>query len=176
MAFTPQTDGPVVLGANSFATVAFFRSLLADRNISTTAYNDVAVQGALIEATDHQDGIYPWIGYPTTDDESRVGWPRRSAVVLEGSVKLRPGLLIPDTIVPLAVREATVWFALARLESGKPLAEIRRAVSAVLKSKKIGPIEKVWENPSATDRFPRAERCLSGFWYEDAASTIRLVR
>lgn len=162
-------------GANSFATVAFFRSLTADRAIVTTAYADPAVEGALVEATDHQDGIYPWIGEPTTDDESRTGWPRRSAVVLEGSVRFRVGLLIPDTIVPLSVREATVWFALARLETGRPLAEIRRSLSAVLKSKKIGPIEKVWDRPSASDRFPRAERCLSGLWCENGFS-IKLVR
>lgn len=176
MAFTVQTDGPVVPGANSFATVAFFRELLADRNIDTTAYTDQAVRGALVEATDYQDRLYPWIGWPTTDGGNRLGWPRSGAAVLPGAARYRPGYVIPDNVVPLSIQEATVWFALARLESGVPLSERRQQNAKKLKSKSIGSIDKTWASPLAVDRFPAGEQCLTGLWLIDSANGALLKR
>ena len=176
MAFTVQGDGSAVLGANSFATVEFFRALLADRNIDTAAYADQAVQGALVEATDYQDRLYPWIGWPTTDAQNRLGWPRSGAQVLPGAVRYRPGYVIPDNVMPLSIQEATVWFALARLESGLPLAERRQTNAKKLKVKKIGPIEKTWASPLTADRFPTAEQCLNGLWWIDNANGAMMRR
>lgn len=163
MAFTVQGDGPAVVGANSYVEVAFLRTFLLDEGIATTSWTDGQVEAALVSVTRFGESYWPWNGRRTTDVANRLHFPAYEVVIGEGNPRYRCGWVIPQTEIPLSLKEGYCWLAYIQLSGTRVNTTLVRA-SQVLKKKKLDVIEKEFAAPLAADNYPAAERCFAGLW------------
>ncbi len=128
MAFTPE-DGTGVVGANSYADVAFADSYFTDRAV--TAWSSLATtakQAALIAATDYIDSVWgPYFKGAQVSEAQALQFPRDE---FEG--------------LPANLKKATAEYAL-RASAGALAPDIEQDPSGYQVSRKferVGPIEE----------------------------------
>jgi hypothetical protein len=139
-------DGTIVAGAESLASVA--DADLYHTNRGNTSWTGVTAtkEAALRRATDYMQQTYRqrWKGY-RKDAVQALDWPRTFVYLEEfvhGAVGTFP-FLVPDTIVPLEVKNACCELALRAL-SGELSPDIgRQAIS-----KAVGPIRVEYDKAS----------------------------
>ena len=162
MAFTVQNDTGTQAAANSYDTVANFKSYHDDRGNSYAGKGDGEIQAAMVKATDFVDNHYLYNGTRLVADQT-TEFPREDLTDAEGN---------SVTGVPTQVKEATYEYALQSL-NGVPL-EIDTTASTgnrLVKRKrtKVGEIETETEfdDPSYSGQpvFTRPDNMLlnSGF-------------
>lgn len=136
MVFTVE-DGTGLADANSYATVAFYRSYFADRGVDVTTETDGQIQGWLVQATD----------YIGTRWEGRLkGWPISQTQALHFPAE---GVYLgchlqPTSPLPTALQKATVEYA--RLAKSGPLYLTPTTDASGLmlagRREKVGPLEQ----------------------------------
>lgn len=154
MAFTVQTDPPMA-GANSYSTVAEFRTYHKDRG-NTITFGSGDIQKALIRATDYLDTRFSFVGDRQQSDQT-TEWPRLDA--FDQDDRLFTG-------IPEEVKEATNEYAFisltAEINPSPTLDATGRAVEA--KREKVGPIEEETRyTPGAAfilPKYPKADNKL----------------
>lgn len=157
MSLLVQTDAGID-GANSYVTVAEFRTYHADRGTDVAIYTDPQIEKALVKATDYLDERFHFVG-DRIRPAQRTAWPRVSAVDDDGW---------PRVGIPAEVKEACHEYALIALTSELNLAPTLDASGRVVQSKTstVGPItESVTYAAGAAfkmPKYPKADRRLSG--------------
>jgi hypothetical protein len=134
MAFTVE-DGTGVVGANSYATVAFADAYFAERgnDVWSAITDDADKESYLIRATDYIENFFGrrFIGEMVATDQA-LSWPRTCA---------SPYL---ETAIPLRLLKATAEYALRAIDG--PLAPDPTrdppGFALVTTRKAVGPIEK----------------------------------
>lgn len=114
MAFTVQNDQGGVTGANAYIDAAFFKAYHTDRNVTSVIdgdFEDGAIQGAIVLATDFLDHRYSYVG-ERKQAEQETEWPRFDA--RDRDDWLRVG-------IPAVIKEACAELALAELQSASSL-------------------------------------------------------
>lgn len=135
MAFIVQDAEGDVANANSYISVAKFKSYHDDRGNSYSGFaNDPAIEKALVKATDYLDARFNYIGSKPLQEQT-TEWPRVNA--------LDPtGFLVSG--IPLAVQEACAEYAL-RVLDGSLFPDPQRDASGYAiesKSEQVGPISE----------------------------------
>jgi hypothetical protein len=115
------------------------------------------LEASLVNATEYI-AVRSWYGTPVSDVQG-TPFPRQQMMVRRTGQYYAAGHLIPEDEVPLAVKHAVCHLSLEDL--AEALSEVRRP-SQQLKSKRIGPISKSFDNPRGTRRFPTVDRMLLG--------------
>lgn len=160
MAFVVQaSSGTHVPGANSYITVAYFRSYHADRGntLPAAAAQDSAVEAALVRATDYLDTRFRFVGHRMYGRDQSTEWPRSSAVDADRR---------PVDGIPAEIAEATAEYALRSFLRPLNPDPTRDASGAIVasKSEQVGPIAKsvtlaaagAWTPP----KYPAADQKL----------------
>jgi hypothetical protein len=83
MALTLQTDDGDVADANSYASVAEFKTYWNLRGGYASA-SDPAIEEALVKARDRLDIYYTWKGMKLTGRTQETEWPRSQVYVADG--------------------------------------------------------------------------------------------
>jgi len=110
MAFSVQNDQGSISDANSYITVAFYKSYHTDRGVAqviNVVNTDGEIQSALILATDYLDSRYKFIGEKRVVDQA-TEWPRFDAEDIDDNLV---------TGLPHQVEEACAELALSQLLS-----------------------------------------------------------
>lgn len=98
MALTKQDDTGEVTGANSYVDADEFRAYHEDRCNDVSTYGTSEIEPALIKARDYLDTRWEHFGTRKADDQT-TEYPRAGT----------------DTVVPTAVKEAQIEYALIEL-------------------------------------------------------------
>lgn len=139
-------DGSVVTGAESYVTVAQFKTYCDNRGISYVATTDTQIEQNARKAFDYMLQRYrgAWKGY--RKDALQVGdWPRAFVYlepVMIGLVGSYP-YLVPDDSIPFEVRNAQCEL-MVRVVSGDLMPDLGQKESSVT----VGPISVTY-NPNA---------------------------
>lgn len=83
MAFLVE-DGTGLSASNSYLSVADFKTYHSDRGADFSAYSELDIQNALVQATDYIDRRYPYKGYRSQGRDQALEWPRNSVVDPDG--------------------------------------------------------------------------------------------
>ena len=152
MAFVVET-GTGAADANSFASVADFKSYSDDRGYDYSSYTDGQIEIELVKATDYVDG-YKFIGAKYTSAQS-LQWPRSCASahgfyigvdeiprqVVNATIRAAQLILSGNTLVTnegkFVVQESvsgavSVTYSDKKLKSGTTWTEINRILAPVL--------------------------------------------
>jgi hypothetical protein len=79
MAMVVQNDDGDEVGANSYLTVAAFKTYHDNRGNSYSDYTDSQIEKALVKATDYIDTRFIFKGIKLNDDDTQTTqWPRKS--------------------------------------------------------------------------------------------------
>ena len=129
-----NTDGTVA-GANAYITVQQFKDYHADRGADTSAFDDEAIEAAVIRATDYLDQRFNFVGKKRLGRDQTTEWPRSDA-------RDRDSYYING--IPPEVKEACCEYALRALAAElNPDPERNASGLAVLsKSEAVGPISE----------------------------------
>lgn len=130
-----NTDGTVA-GANAYITVQQFKDYHADRGADTSAFDDEAIEAAIVRATDYLDQRFIFVGERRYGREQTTEWPRNSAWD-------RDRRSIND--IPVEVREACAEYAIRALSqvlnpdperdaTGRPIHSKAQAVGPISES------------------------------------------
>lgn len=172
MTLTVQTDAGTVTAANSYATVAEFKTYHTDRGNSFSAYDDTAIAAALVRAASFLDIRFRYKGRKLNGRTQVTEWPRTNCYDSDR-----------DYVngVPAEVKGAQIEYALRSLTT--PLApdpEYSATGAAVQsKSEKVGPIEEsVTYAQGAASGFsmplyPLADRLLTTAGLVETSGNIR---
>lgn len=112
MAFLVET-GTYIQNANSYVTVADFKTFAADRSIAIPT-PDTALEALLIAAAEHLSS-YDWRGSPVSSEQI-LSWPRTGATCFGAA---------QDVLIPERVKQAQMHTALEINTNGSILANIR---------------------------------------------------
>lgn len=159
-------DGSGQVDAQSYLSVADFKSFALTNYAVTDPVADDAIEQALRRASRYLDGRYRyrWLGIRTNGREQGLEWPRRG-VVLSSPYTLPsspytygyfppvewPALswTIAEDEVPREVKDATAEAAIRELASPGSLTPDRTPARQVLQQT-VGPITTVYANVAAT--------------------------
>lgn len=135
MGLTVQDNNGSVAGANAYITVQQFKNYHADRGADTSAFDDEAIEAAIIRATDYLDQRFNFVGKKRLGRDQTTEWPRSDAWD-------RDRYYIND--IPPEVKEACAEYALRALAAElNPDPERNASGVAVLsKSEAVGPISE----------------------------------
>jgi hypothetical protein len=154
MAFVVQGDEPVD-NANSYVSVAYFRSYHADRGQDVTGYSDTLVEYALVKAAQYLDVRFEYVGERKLSTQD-LEWPRNFAYDDRNNFV---------TGLPLAVKKATCEYALRALTTVL-LPDPSQTPDGVVKSKteQVGPLvektEFAWQVGDEMPSYPLADQIL----------------
>jgi hypothetical protein len=150
MAFTVE-DGTGLTTANAYVSVADADTYFADQGNAQWAAvaNSTLKEQAIVRATSFLDASYrpKFIGRRKTREQG-LSWPRYGAVIdAEGNAYgmiwdltgFSGGFLIPDTEIPILVKNATCELALRALT--KVLAPDIPAGASAISLQKVGPLQ-----------------------------------
>ena len=173
MAFTVET-GAGLASANSYLSVAGFKSYHDDRGVSYSAHPDLAIQGALVVATSYVDRRYFYVGIRRNARGQALEWPRISAVDVDGRV-------IDASSVPPEVTGAVAELAMAQLSGPlfksidfDPLGAIVEAtdqVGSVRRTRRYS--DRGTSAPAVWASFPVADTALYRLSRQQAMSLVR---
>ena len=160
-----NTDGTVA-GANAYITVQQFKDYHADRGADTSAFDDEAIEAAIVRATDYLDQRFIFVGERRYGREQTTEWPRNSAWD-------RDRRSIND--VPVEVREACAEYAIRALSqvlnpdperdaTGRPIHSKAQAVGPISESVTFvgGAVFQMPKYPAADQKLVRAGLVRSG--------------
>jgi len=135
MAIIVQNIDGTAVGANAYITVQEFKDYHADRGADTSAFDDEAIEAAIVRATDYLDQRFIFVGERRYGREQTTEWPRTSA-------RDRDRNYING--IPPEVKEACAEYALRALAAElNPDPERNASGVAVLsKSEAVGPISE----------------------------------
>lgn len=135
MALIVQDNTGAVAGANAYITVQQFKNYHADRGADTSAFDDEAIEAAIVRATDYLDQRFNFVGKKRLGRDQTTEWPRTDAWD-------RDRYYIND--IPPEVKEACAEYALRALAAElNPDPERNASGVAVLsKSEAVGPISE----------------------------------
>lgn len=148
-------DGTIVANANSYMTVAEYKTYWLNRN-ETICDNDPDIEGALVVSTQYLDDNC-FKGSIVSDSQS-LSWPRSNAYDKEGR-------LIANTVIPQALKNALAEYAKRQLvESIAP--DPSNSGDVTYQRDKLGSMETethYQENSATTAKsFPLADNWLKG--------------
>lgn len=148
-------DGSIVANANSYVTVAEFRSHLTTYGTDDSAYTDAQIEVFLIKAMDKiAEYRSRFLGERTSSDQV-LDWPRRGVV----GVYL-PGEIMATDHIPDALKTAQKQFATSAIDNDLQPDRLPTDPAPAIK-KKVGPVEVVYESDSKrqplTPYFAKAE-------------------
>lgn len=156
MALLVQNDSGGVEDANSYITLAFFKSHHDSRGNDYSAYADSALEAAIVRATDYLDQRFSFIGERLNIDQD-TQWPRLNAYDRDDNYV---------TGVPKEVKKATAEYALIAAAQALNPSPDRDATGRKVQSKSetVGPISEsttfafgaVYEMP----KYPLADQIL----------------
>jgi hypothetical protein len=90
MSFIVET-GAGITDANSYETVANYRSYWLDRGVDKTSETDAEIQGRLVRGTDYLDNSYRFQGVRTYDDTTNfLEFPRTGLEYYDSNVIPQP--------------------------------------------------------------------------------------
>lgn len=165
-------DGTVVVGAESYATVADTTAWHLARGNSTWAglTNDQMEQ-ALRRATDYMTQAYQprWKGYRASATQE-LDWPRAGVYIAPLAYTLAgTSFLVTDTSVPPEVKNACIALAL-RAAAGDLLSDLSQGVL----SEKIGPIETTYNKvTSQRVRYAAIDAMLAPYLQSSGIKVVR---
>lgn len=135
MAIIVQNIDGTAVGANAYITVQEFKDYHADRGADTSAFDDEAIEAAIVRATDYLDQRFNFVGKKRLGRDQTTEWPRTDAWD-------RDRYYIND--IPPEVKEACAEYALRALAAElNPDPERNASGVAVLsKSEAVGPISE----------------------------------
>jgi hypothetical protein len=132
-------------------------------------------EAALMTATRFLDTQMTWAGSPTTDTQS-LGWPRTG-------VTTRQGRTVDPLTVPVAVQEATAFYALALLEessisvSGVEAGSVKRTVMGETSIEYFQPSSTATSATPASRTMPAEVRdLLRGYGVSGGGVMVTLIR
>lgn len=129
-----QDDTGTVSGANSYVSLADFKSYWILRGALFTGLEDAELEAALIVARQYLDTRWDYIGAPL-DKAQTTSWPR-------SDIKLSDGSSL--TVVPQLIKEAQ--FEYASLATRGPLWPVRLAdPTGAIVSKRREKVDKIEE-------------------------------
>lgn len=154
MALVVQNASGTQAGADAYVTVAQFKTYHTARGRDYSAYDDTAIEQAIVRATDYLDDRFSFIGEPASTDRS-TEWPRHYAYdryddYVEG--------------VPVEVIEATHEYAFIALSADLIPTPDRDGSGQTVQSKSetVGPITESVEYVSGgafqLPKYPSADR------------------
>jgi hypothetical protein len=156
MALIIQDENGTVEDANSYISLAFFKSYHDARGNSYSAYSDGALEAAIVRATDYLDQRFAFIGERQNDFQT-TQWPRLNGY--DRDDRYVDG-------VPLEVKKATAEYALIAAGASLNPAPTRDAFGRKVQSRSesVGPISEsftyaqgaVFELP----KYPAADQIL----------------
>jgi hypothetical protein len=166
MALTVQDDFGLVVGANSYIDVAYFKAYHDDRGNLYSSYTDPQISLALVKATDYLDTRFIFTGKKLQGRDQTTEWPRLRA-------KDRDRKTVSG--IPVEVKEATAEYALRAFVGALNPDPIRDTTGQLVKRKSevVGPLESeteyvggsVWtfpKYPAADQKLYKAGLALTG--------------
>lgn len=130
------------------------------------------LEGSIMNASEYLSTAYAWLGVPVTDGQG-MPFPRSYLYAGSGSPYYVVGFEFPDDAVPTAVKAAIARLAVQDLS--EPLLDPVDPKTQ-LKSKTIGPISKVYDNPQGRVRYTAIDRMLRGLYQITSSQRRTLVR
>lgn len=156
MALVLQNDSGTVDGANSYISLAFFKSYHDARGNDYSAYDDTQLTSAVVRATDYLDQRFHFIGERLNIDQD-TQWPRLNVYDIDDNYV--------DGI-PKEVKKASAEYALVAAARALNPAPDQDSTGRKVQSKseQVGPISErvvyaqgaVFELP----KYPAADRIL----------------
>lgn len=157
MAFVPQNSDGTAAGANSYLTVAEFKSYHDDRGQSYGTATDPTIQAKLVVATGYLDTRFRFVGQKAQGRDQTTQWPRTSAY--DSDRRLVQG-------IPQEVRAACAEYALRALAAPllpDPLQDVT-GTRVVQKEEQVGPLKEVTRYEEAATyqlpKYPVADQLL----------------
>jgi hypothetical protein len=167
-------DGTIVVGAESYATVAQANAYhLARGNTAWELLDDVdAKEPALRKATDYMVRMYRarWKGYRTSSVQP-LDWPRMNVVLDDGPYAYGYATVVENNVVPKEVRDACAEFAL-RSTVAALAPDLERAASA----ETVGPISVTYDQNSPESVRYRELDALLAPLLKGSPMNMKLVR
>lgn len=155
-------DGTGVAGASSYLTAVEMRAFALARGVALSS-DDAVVGVLLVKASDYIDAREAEFVGSRNDEDQALSWPR----TYRGE----------DLGVPQKIKDAQAFLALA-VNAGTDLLPVTG--SAVVKSKKAGPLEIAYAvpdsgmpPPSSWPSVPAAEKALA-FYFKSGSSAQTL--
>lgn len=151
-----NTDGTVA-GANAYITVQQFKDYHADRGADTSAFDDEAIEAAIVRATDYLDQRFNFVGKRLQGRNQTTEWPRYDAWDRDDH---------PINGIPGEVKEATAEYALRALSAALNPDPERDGTGAAIasKSESAGPISESVTYVSGSvftmPKYPAADQLL----------------
>lgn len=155
-------DGSIVAGANSYGTIADFRTYATQKDllhsgssINVNDKSDDEIEAALIEAKDYIEAKgEEFQGYKVSDSQP-LQWPRNDVWVDKRS------RLLSNSSIPREVEYAQYALAYDAF-SVRLMPTILPTETGRVVSEKVGPIETVYDNsnPRRVSAFAEAEKLL----------------
>lgn len=135
MAIIVQNIDGTAVGANAYITVQEFKDYHADRGADTSAFDDEAIEAAIVRATDYLDQRFNFVGKKRLGRDQTTEWPRSDAWDRDRNY---------INGIPPEVKEACAEYALRALAAElNPDPERNASGVAVLsKSEAVGPISE----------------------------------
>lgn len=166
MALIVET-GAIITGAESYCTVAFANTYLANRGYTAwDALDDTdAKEPALRKATDYMLAMFKgrWQG-TIVDEDQALDWPRYDVIV--------DGYDVAYDSVPLAVQKAC-----AELAYRASTADLSPDLSQGVLSESVGPISVTYDkNSPQRVRYPSIEAMLAPYLKSGGGCCVGLVR
>lgn len=166
MGLTVQDNNGSVAGANAYITVQQFKDYHADRGADTSAFDDEAIEAAIVRATDYLDQRFLFVGERRYGREQTTEWPRTSAWD-------RDRRYIND--IPVEVKEACAEYAIRALSqvlnpdperdaTGRPIHSKAQSVGPISESVTFvgGAVFQMPKYPAADQKLVRAGLVRSG--------------
>lgn len=135
-------DGSIVANANSYSSVADFRTWAESRGKTIGA--DATVEAAILRAMDYFESL-GFVGYKSTR-EQRLQWPRNRVII--------DGYSVESDEIPDEVLNALYEITLGELEGDSALSATERSTI----SEKIGEIEIRYSEGESSKRAQPAVR------------------
>lgn len=145
-------DGTGKTDANAFVSLDAFKAYCDTRGTDYSAYEDAALEQAIVRATDYLSDGFSWKGYKVkprgaTGGEQALAWPRYNATD-------RNGYGVDSDSIPWEVEQAASVVAIAEMASPGIMSPTYTASERV-KREKVGPLETEYH---VSDTSPQSAR------------------
>lgn len=158
-------DGTIIVGANSFVSLARAKEYNVERGRSLTGSDDV-IEGQIVLACDYIKLREPdIIGFRTYGRLQELPFPRENLYV--------HGEYLPSIEIPQEIQNAQcelVWV----INQGIDI--LRTVHEAPLKRRKTGPLEKEWFGPAGAVEMPAVMQWLQLFLLDTSMYRLRVER
>lgn len=152
-------DGTGLYNANSFLSLADFKTYCGDRGYDISTYTDAEMEAALVRATQHLSEGYHWKGhrrkprdYEDPTQDQALEWPRIG--VVDGD-----GYSVPDDVIPRGIKWATAEEAFYELQNPGAFAPAHTS-NNVVKTEKVGPMSVTYDTSKTSAWGARPEMVL----------------